>query len=99
MLLVLALTLVTLVASRSLLGGDRLGGGALVPVTGSAADLWAFYTGGSAGLGAAVRGGAGGAVPACLRADGSGGVGAAPRRGAPGGGVRVPRHPPPDHPP
>ncbi|GAA4518578.1 glycosyltransferase [Nonomuraea ferruginea] len=48
-LLVLALTLVTLVASRSLLGGDRLGGGALVPVTGSAADLWAFYTGGSAG--------------------------------------------------
>ncbi|WP_187281379.1 hypothetical protein, partial [Nonomuraea sp. C10] len=48
-LLVLALSLVTLVASRSLLGGDRLGGGALVPVTGSAADLWAFYTGGSAG--------------------------------------------------
>ncbi|MGI5269279.1 glycosyltransferase [Nonomuraea sp. CA-218870] len=48
-LLVLALTLVTLVAERSLLGGDRLGGGALVPVTGDAADLWAFYTDGSSG--------------------------------------------------
>ncbi|MFG1689853.1 glycosyltransferase [Nonomuraea sp. NPDC049269] len=43
-LLVAALTLVTLVAERSLLGGDRLGGGALVPVTGDAADLWRFYT-------------------------------------------------------
>ncbi|MDA0638010.1 glycosyltransferase family 2 protein, partial [Nonomuraea sp. MCN248] len=48
-LLVLALTLVTLVAERSLLGGGRLGGGALVPVTGDAADLWAFYTDGSSG--------------------------------------------------
>lgn len=45
-LLMFALTLVTLVAERSLLGGDRIGGGALVPVTGTAADLWAFYTGG-----------------------------------------------------
>ncbi|MFG1942031.1 glycosyltransferase family 2 protein [Nonomuraea sp. NPDC048826] len=48
-LLVLALTLVTLVAERSLLGGARLGGGALVPVTGDAAGLWAFYTDGSSG--------------------------------------------------
>lgn len=42
-LLVLALTVVTLIAERSLLGGERLGGGALVPVTGGAADLWRFY--------------------------------------------------------
>ncbi|SDH77246.1 glycosyltransferase family 2 protein [Nonomuraea jiangxiensis] len=42
--LMLALTAVAAVAERSLLGGERLGGGALVPVTGGAADLWAFYT-------------------------------------------------------
>ncbi|WP_219470553.1 glycosyltransferase family 2 protein [Nonomuraea rhizosphaerae] len=43
-LLVLALTVITLVAERSLLGGERLGGGALVPVSGGADDLWRFYT-------------------------------------------------------
>ena len=43
-LLVAALTVVTLVAERSLLGGAQLGGGALVPVTGGAGDLWRFYT-------------------------------------------------------
>lgn len=48
-LLVLALTLVTLVAERSLLGGTRFGGGALVPVIGGAGDLWAFYADGSTG--------------------------------------------------
>ncbi|NUP78556.1 MAG: glycosyltransferase [Nonomuraea sp.] len=42
--LMLALTVISLVAERSLLGGDRLGGGALVPVTGGARDLWRFYT-------------------------------------------------------
>ncbi|MGR6923730.1 glycosyltransferase family 2 protein [[Actinomadura] parvosata] len=42
-ILMLALTIVSLIAERSLLGGERLGGGALVPVTGGAADLWAFY--------------------------------------------------------
>ncbi|MEZ7129331.1 glycosyltransferase [Nonomuraea sp. AD125B] len=42
--LMLALAAVSLVAERSLLLGDRLGGGALVPVTGGAGDLWAFYT-------------------------------------------------------
>ncbi|MEW9547074.1 glycosyltransferase [Nonomuraea sp. NPDC050783] len=52
--LMLALAAVALVAERSLLLGDRLGGGALVPVTGSAGDLWTFYTEGfhdGAGLG------------------------------------------------
>ncbi|MGP4096262.1 glycosyltransferase family 2 protein [Nonomuraea sp. KM90] len=43
-ILMFALTVVSLVAERSLLGGERLGGGALVPVTGGASDLWAFYT-------------------------------------------------------
>ncbi|MFG1703541.1 glycosyltransferase [Nonomuraea sp. M3C6] len=43
-ILMFALTIVALVAERSLLGGERLGGGALVPVTGGASDLWAFYT-------------------------------------------------------
>ncbi|MFI6320438.1 glycosyltransferase [Nonomuraea sp. NPDC050556] len=43
-LLVLALTAITVVAERGVLGGARLGGGALVPVTGDAADLWRFYT-------------------------------------------------------
>ncbi|MEV0824274.1 glycosyltransferase family 2 protein [Nonomuraea rubra] len=42
-ILMFALTVVSLLAERSLLGGERLGGGALVPVTGGAADLWAFY--------------------------------------------------------
>ena len=37
-------SLVTLVAERSLLGGARLGGGALVPVVGGASDLWRLYT-------------------------------------------------------
>ncbi|WP_219499662.1 glycosyltransferase [Nonomuraea ceibae] len=50
-LLVFGLTLVALVAERSLLGAGRLGGGALVPVTGGAGDLWAFYTGGFHDLG------------------------------------------------
>lgn len=42
-LLFLALTVVTLVAERSLLGGARLGGGALVPVIGGSSDLWDLY--------------------------------------------------------
>ncbi|MFC4115460.1 glycosyltransferase family 2 protein [Nonomuraea zeae] len=49
--LMLALALVSLIAERSLLGGERLGGGALVPVTGGASDLWAFYTEGSHDIG------------------------------------------------
>ncbi|NRQ34781.1 glycosyltransferase family 2 protein [Nonomuraea sp. NN258] len=54
-LLVLALTAIALVAERSLLGGGRLGGGALVPVTGDARDLWTFYVEGfhDVGLGSA----------------------------------------------
>ncbi|GAB2916871.1 glycosyltransferase family 2 protein [Nonomuraea fastidiosa] len=43
-ILMIGLTLVTLAAERSLLGGERLGGGALVPVIGGARDLWDFYT-------------------------------------------------------
>lgn len=43
-LLFVALTVITLVAERGLAGGDRLGGGALVPVSGSAGELWRFYT-------------------------------------------------------
>ncbi|GAA3313000.1 hypothetical protein [Nonomuraea dietziae] len=43
MLLTLALTVVALVAERDVLGGPLLGGGALVPVVGQAADLWRFY--------------------------------------------------------
>ncbi|MBG0820942.1 glycosyltransferase family 2 protein [Planomonospora sp. ID91781] len=43
-LLFLALLAVTLIAERGLVGGTRLGGGALVPVTGGAADLWRLYT-------------------------------------------------------
>ncbi|GAA2642398.1 glycosyltransferase family 2 protein [Nonomuraea recticatena] len=42
-LLTLALTVVALVAERDVLGGPLLGGGALVPVVGQAADLWRFY--------------------------------------------------------
>ncbi|GAA3117194.1 hypothetical protein GCM10010466_05230 [Planomonospora alba] len=52
-LLFTALLAVTLVAERGLLGGTLLGGGALVPVTGGAQDLWRLYTEGhhQAGLG------------------------------------------------
>ncbi|GII00904.1 glycosyltransferase family 2 protein [Planobispora takensis] len=52
-LLFIALLLVTLVAERGLIGGARLGGGALVPVSGGSADLWRLYTEGyhTAGLG------------------------------------------------
>lgn len=42
-LLITGLTVVSLVAGRSLLLGDRLAGGALPPVWGSASDLWAMY--------------------------------------------------------
>ncbi|TDQ51939.1 glycosyltransferase family 2 protein [Actinorugispora endophytica] len=42
-LLVIGLTVVALVAERSLLLGDRLAGGALPPVWGGASDLWAMY--------------------------------------------------------
>ncbi|TQN30427.1 GT2 family glycosyltransferase [Haloactinospora alba] len=45
-LLVAGLTLVTLVAQRSLLLGDHLAGGALPPVQGDAFDLWATYLAG-----------------------------------------------------
>lgn len=53
MLLVLALTLIALVAERDLFGGGRLGGGALLPVTGGAGDLWSQYLAGwhTSGLG------------------------------------------------
>ncbi|WP_433252302.1 glycosyltransferase [Streptosporangium sp. CA-135522] len=52
-LLFLALAAVTLVAERGLIGGVRLGGGALVPVIGGASDLWDLYLEGyhQAGLG------------------------------------------------
>ncbi|MDS1270384.1 glycosyltransferase [Lipingzhangella sp. LS1_29] len=52
-LLVVALTVVTVVAERTLLGGTRLGGGALLPVGGSAAELWGTYATGwhSVGVG------------------------------------------------
>lgn len=43
-LLFAVLLAVTLAAERSLLGGDRLGGGTLVPVIGGASDLWRLYT-------------------------------------------------------
>ncbi|GII91026.1 glycosyltransferase family 2 protein [Sinosporangium siamense] len=42
-LLTFLLVAVTLIAARHLLGGGALGGGALVPVVGSAADLWRVY--------------------------------------------------------
>lgn len=53
MLLFLALAVVTLIAERGLIGGARLGGGALVPVTGGSSDLWDLYLEGyhQAGLG------------------------------------------------
>ncbi|WP_326820180.1 glycosyltransferase family 2 protein [Streptosporangium sp. NBC_01756] len=52
-LLFLALAVVTLIAERGLIGGARLGGGALVPVTGGSSDLWDLYLEGyhQAGLG------------------------------------------------
>ncbi|GLU49644.1 glycosyltransferase [Nocardiopsis ansamitocini] len=43
-LLVVGLTVIALVAERSLLLGGTLAGGALPPVNGGAADLWAMYT-------------------------------------------------------
>ncbi|WP_329522317.1 glycosyltransferase family 2 protein [Spirillospora sp. NBC_01491] len=57
--LVLALTAVTLAAERSLvLTGEWLGGGALVPAWGGASDLWAQYLSGwhPSGLGSAEGG-------------------------------------------
>ncbi|WP_046471474.1 glycosyltransferase family 2 protein [Allosalinactinospora lopnorensis] len=45
-LLVLTLTIVALIAERSLLLGERLAGGALPPVPGEAADLWTIYLAG-----------------------------------------------------
>lgn len=54
-LLFLALAVVTVAAERSLLFGGALGGGALVPVTGGASDLWRQYVEGyhQVGLGSA----------------------------------------------
>ena len=45
-LTITALTVVALIAGRSLLFGDRLAGGALPPVWGSATDLWDMYLAG-----------------------------------------------------
>lgn len=42
-LLCLALIAITLVAERSLIAGGLLGGGALLPVSGGASDLWRLY--------------------------------------------------------
>ncbi|MCT9928828.1 glycosyltransferase family 2 protein [Planotetraspora sp. A-T 1434] len=42
--LCLILVAITVAAERSLLFGGLLGGGALVPVTGGASDLWRLYT-------------------------------------------------------
>lgn len=42
-LLVIGLTLVTVIAERSLLFGDLLAGGALPPVAGTARDMWGLY--------------------------------------------------------
>lgn len=55
-LLFLALAAVSLVAQRELLLGGRLGGGALLPVSGDAGDLWGEYLSGwhAVGLGNAV---------------------------------------------
>jgi len=54
-LLFFALALITVAAERSLLFGGLLGGGALVPVTGGASDLWRQYVEGyhQVGLGSA----------------------------------------------
>ncbi len=57
-LLVLALTVVALIAERSLLLGDRLAGGALPPVVGGASDLWAIYLSGWHDIGVGTGGGA-----------------------------------------
>lgn len=57
--LVLGLTVVSLIAGRSLLFGDLLAGGALPPVAGSAADLWSLYLSSNPDSGI----GAGGPVP------------------------------------
>ncbi|WP_343233332.1 glycosyltransferase family 2 protein [Streptomonospora sp. PA3] len=51
-LLVSALTVITLVAERSLLFGAELAGGALPPVQGGAADLWQLYLTGHPEVGA-----------------------------------------------
>ncbi|WP_068921436.1 glycosyltransferase family 2 protein [Planobispora rosea] len=45
--LFLVLLVITLVVERGLVGGSRLGGGALVPVIGGAGDLWTLYTEGN----------------------------------------------------
>lgn len=57
--LVLLLSVVSLIAGRSLLFGELLAGGALPPVAGSAADLWSLYLSSSPDSGI----GAGGPVP------------------------------------
>ncbi|MFC3994887.1 glycosyltransferase [Nocardiopsis sediminis] len=58
-LLVVALTAITLIAERSLLFGDGLAGGALAPVRGGVGDLWDLYLAGHPDTGA----GSGGAAP------------------------------------
>ncbi|MFC4562021.1 glycosyltransferase [Nocardiopsis mangrovi] len=58
-LLVVALTVITLIAERSLLVGGGLAGGALPPVLGDAGDLWDLYLAGRPDTGA----GAGGPAP------------------------------------
>ncbi|GAA1083098.1 glycosyltransferase family 2 protein [Nocardiopsis metallicus] len=45
-LLVIGLTVITIIAERSLLFGGMLAGGALPPVTGNALDLWNLYLSG-----------------------------------------------------
>ncbi|GAA4893319.1 glycosyltransferase [Streptomonospora salina] len=52
LLLVAALTVVTLIAERALLFGGTLAGGALPPVEGGAADLWSLYLTGTPEVGA-----------------------------------------------
>ncbi len=56
-LTILGLTIVALVAERSLLRGGWLGGGALVPVWGGSADLWREYLAGyhDVGIGSAAN--------------------------------------------
>lgn len=46
LLLLVGLTVVTLLAERTLIGGTQLGGGALPPVGGNAGDLWSTYLAG-----------------------------------------------------
>lgn len=57
--LVLGLSVISLIAGRSLLFGDLIAGGALPPVAGSAADLWSLYLSSNPDSGI----GAGGPVP------------------------------------